>query len=435
MVELSVVARAHSGVAARGASRRWRAMLRSNRFTVGGGLLFAIVLPELFHPALRGAGAWANYEPGRIEPTLVASTLALIASHISLRRVGMMPLVEDKALILPSFLACFGLALGLLVAGHEPLGRYHFTLGLIFGVAWYFLVALARGRAGSPRLACIGALPPTEELLATNIDWQFLLEAEMPGDVYGLVVQDGANLDEAWTRVLTRAVVRGIPVYELSHLRERVLGRVRISERPDRVFGSLLPSLPYLRIKRLVDTLAVIPALALALPVMAIVCVLIRLESPGPMIFPQARLGYRGRPFTCYKLRSMRSDVSGPAFTQEGDPRVTRVGRVIRKWRIDELPQLVNILRGEMSWIGPRPEAVSLARLYARSIPNYAYRHAVRPGISGWAAVHQGNVALGDEASLKLEYDFYYIKHFSVWLDILIVLMTIRTVLTGFGSR
>jgi lipopolysaccharide/colanic/teichoic acid biosynthesis glycosyltransferase len=131
----------------------------------------------------------------------------------------------------------------------------------------------------------------------------------------------------------------------------------------------------------------------------------------------------------------MRVDMSGPAFTRDGDQRITRCGRLLRKWRIDEIPQLWNIVTGEMSWIGPRPEAIELAELYAANIPFYDYRHALRPGISGWAAVHQGNVAMIDAARLKLEYDFFYIKYFSFWLDSLIVLKTLATVVSGSGSR
>ena len=111
------------------------------------------------------------------------------------------------------------------------------------------------------------------------------------------------------------------------------------------------------------------------------------------------------------------------------------MGRFLRQYRLDELPQIINILRGDMSWIGPRPEAISLAEWYEREVPFYVYRHIVRPGITGWAQVHQGNVAAVDAARLKLEYDFFYIKHFSFWLDAVIVMKTLRTIVTGFGSR
>jgi lipopolysaccharide/colanic/teichoic acid biosynthesis glycosyltransferase len=253
--------------------------------------------------------------------------------------------------------------------------------------------------------------------------------------VLGIVFDRSRERTEVWDRLFSRAVLRNIPVYDLSQLREMVMGRVQLQSRPVEVFGYLRPSQPYLRVKRVIDTAVAVFALVVLLPLLALLVVLIRLDSPGPGIFRQSRVGYQGRRFTCYKLRTMRKGSGGLAYTEEGDPRITRIGRHLRKWRLDELPQVVNIIKGEMSWIGPRPEAVSLARQYERAIPNYAYRHAVRPGISGWAAVHQGNVALEDAVTVKLEYDFYYLKNFSVSLDFLTLLMSIRTIITGFGHR
>jgi len=129
------------------------------------------------------------------------------------------------------------------------------------------------------------------------------------------------------------------------------------------------------------------------------------------------------------------SEKSGAQFAQANDMRVTRVGKFIRKTRIDELPQFFNILKGDMSLIGPRPEQRTFVEQFEKEIPFYAYRHVVRPGITGWAQVTQGYAADADETRIKLEHDFYYIKNFSLWLDILIVLKTIRTMLTGFGAR
>jgi lipopolysaccharide/colanic/teichoic acid biosynthesis glycosyltransferase len=123
------------------------------------------------------------------------------------------------------------------------------------------------------------------------------------------------------------------------------------------------------------------------------------------------------------------------AMTGENDPRITRVGRFLRRTRIDELPQMLNNLNGHMSWIGPRPEALALSRWYEMEIPFYAYRHIVRPGITGWAQVNQGHVTDLGEIDDKLQYDFYYIKNFSYWLDILIVLKTFRTVFSGHGAK
>lgn len=176
------------------------------------------------------------------------------------------------------------------------------------------------------------------------------------------------------------------------------------------------------------------------LPIAALIAGLaalaIRIVDGGPVLFRQTRIGLGGRPFTMLKFRTMRSDTDETRlYTVPNDSRVTRLGRFLRRYRIDELPQIVNILRGEMSWIGPRPEAIELAEWYESQIPYYSYRHVVRPGISGWAQVHQGNVGEVKAATGKLQFDFYYIKYFSPWLDILIAAKTVQIILTGRGAQ
>lgn len=419
-------------------SSDWRirlgAALRSNRFVFFGTLTFGIFLPEVIH-STAVSGRFFGQCISPVDAGLVSALFALILTHFALQRVGILPLVEDKTIILPTIIITFAIiamGLSLLVRVY---GRYHLVSAFFGAVIWYLFVAIMRARSYRPRLAFIGNLPEDPDFLSLRLDWQIIRNPRIPRDVHGIVFDSSKYLGPRWERFFARAVMRNIPVYDLTQIREMTIGRVRLSDRPELVFGQLLPSQPYLRIKRVFDTILLIPGILFALPIILLAALAIRLESPGPALFVQRRVGYQGRIFLCYKLRSMRTDISGAAYTSENDPRITRVGRFIRKWRIDELPQLYNILRGEMSWIGPRPEAVSLSRDYQRSIPYYQYRHAVRPGITGWAAVHQGNVALTEAVSRKLEFDFYYIKHFSFWLDAVIALMTIRTVVTGFGSR
>lgn len=189
--------------------------------------------------------------------------------------------------------------------------------------------------------------------------------------------------------------------------------------------------------KRVADTLFVLLTLPVSLPLMAATALAVRLESEGPVLFVQNRVGQGGREFRIYKFRSMRTDSEqgGAKLAQQNDDRITRVGRFIRKTRLDELPQFFNILKGDMSLIGPRPEQKAFVERFEQSIPFYGYRHIVKPGLSGWAQVTQGYAGNEDETQLKIEHDFYYIKHFSLSLDILIIFKTLKTVLTGFGAR
>jgi exopolysaccharide biosynthesis polyprenyl glycosylphosphotransferase len=190
-----------------------------------------------------------------------------------------------------------------------------------------------------------------------------------------------------------------------------------------------------LRIKRLIDLFLALALLLVAQPLMLLFAVLIKLESRGPVIFRQTRTGLGGAEFEVLKFRSMTHDAErdGPRWAQKADPRVTRVGRVLRLLRIDELPQLLNVLKGEMSFIGPRPERPVFNATLEQEIPLYSLRHLVRPGITGWAQVMYPYGASVADAREKLQYDLYYIKNYSVLLDIGIVFKTLRVVLLGKG--
>jgi len=193
----------------------------------------------------------------------------------------------------------------------------------------------------------------------------------------------------------------------------------------------------YRRVRRLLDVAASLIGIALASPLMVLTAIAVRLESPGPILYLQERVGLHGRTFRILKFRSMRFDAesNGPVWADENDPRVTRVGRIIRKLRIDETPQFFNILRGEMSLIGPRPERPTFVEQLEERIPYYSERHLVKPGLTGWAQVCYPYGASFDDAREKHQYDLYYIKNQSPLLDAIILLETARVVLFGRLSR
>ncbi|WP_435419196.1 sugar transferase [Parerythrobacter aurantius] len=246
-----------------------------------------------------------------------------------------------------------------------------------------------------------------------------------------------------WERAIARAALSGVPVYHYRLIEEELTGEVRINHLRENDLGSLIPNLPYRTVKRAIDIAGAMVLMPVLLPLMAIIALLIRMDGAGPIIFRQERLGYRGENFTMVKFRTMRERVVSDhddarrddAITRDSDDRITRVGGFLRKTRLDELPQVWNILKGDMSWIGPRPEARALADWYEAEIPFYAYRHIVRPGITGWAQVNQGHVAGIDDVHTKLRFDFYYVKNLSLWLDILIALKTLRVIVSGIGAK
>ena len=232
----------------------------------------------------------------------------------------------------------------------------------------------------------------------------------------------------------------GLQVVDGHTLYEEVTGRMSIDlVRPSAMIFStgFRRRKVLMGLKRLVDCLASIIGLILLSPFWSAVALLIRLDSPGPIFYKQTRIGRMGLPYTLWKFRSMRlgAEENGIQWAAEDDARITRLGRWLRKWRIDELPQLINVLKGEMSLVGPRPERPVFVNELRGTIPYYDLRHTVRPGITGWAQTGFRYGSSIEDAHVKLQYDLYYIKNLSLSLDSRIFLRTIRVVLVGAGAR
>jgi sugar transferase (PEP-CTERM system associated) len=241
---------------------------------------------------------------------------------------------------------------------------------------------------------------------------------------------------------LLRIRTLGVHVNEISTFLERETGRVDLrSINPSwLIFSDGFSSARRLSsiAKRIFDITVAATLLLLTLPIMAVAAIAVRLESRGPVIYRQQRIGLYGAPFDILKFRSMRQDaeVGGKAvWAEKNDPRITRVGRVIRKLRIDELPQVWTVLKGQMSFVGPRPERPGFVDELSVKIRFYAERHVVKPGITGWAQINYPYGASLDDARQKLEYDLYYAKNYTPFLDLVIILQTIRVVLFPEGAR
>ena len=235
--------------------------------------------------------------------------------------------------------------------------------------------------------------------------------------------------------------VRGVPVTDLAVFYERTRGEVPIAslKASHLVYGEgFAQDMSRRVVKRTFDFTAAAGLFVLALPVMVLAAIAVRLESPGPVIFRQERVGRGGRTFECLKFRSMRADAEADGVARwatKGDARITRVGQFMRKTRIDELPQLVNVLRGEMSFVGPRPERPVFVEQLREKVPFYEVRHSVKPGLTGWAQVRYSYGATVEDACRKLQFDLYYVKNNSLLLDVLILLETVRVVLFREGAH
>jgi len=416
---------------------RWISSLRVQ-------LLVEIVLGVLL-PLVARYGLHSNYDHHPSAPaSFVLSLCSVVSATLLARRIGGFPGTRTFIYVLPTFSMAFGLAILTAVVLRLDYNRTVLIASFTLSVAAAYALAYLSARRTLRRFHVV---PGGRTRFLEDIEgalWIPLTEPVVPAGRDVMIVADlHHDLDSPWERMLANAAINGVPVYHVKQVRELLTGRVQIEHLSENSFGSLLPNLAYRKFKRLLDLagcLLVMPALALAMIVIAIA---IRIDSPGPVFFLQRRMGYRGRPFTMIKFRSMkpREDAGDQAarrksaITQTDDDRITRLGRFIRRTRLDELPQILNIVKGEMSWIGPRPEAIDLSTWYEAEIPFYSYRHIVRPGITGWAQVNQGHVADLAEINMKLQYDFFYVKNFSAWLDILITMRTVVVMLNGFGSK
>lgn len=232
----------------------------------------------------------------------------------------------------------------------------------------------------------------------------------------------------------------GIAVEDAPSVWEEISGRIPVEHLSPSwliLSGGFRKSKALLAAKRAVDLFVSFVGLILVLPIMLLTAVAIWLETGTPILFRQERTGMKGRPFQILKFRSMYQNAEhhGPRWAANDDDRVTRVGRIIRKFRFDELPQFLNVLRGEMSLVGPRPERPVFCEMLEKEIPLYPQRHSVRPGITGWAQIKYQYGASIEEAKTKLEYDLFYIKHMSVLVDLAIVFETAKVLVTGRGAK
>ena len=412
------------------------------RFQLASGLLIAVLLPSLLRWGPKQTfthltGIWQAQES--MEVSLFGSALAVIFGYVILRHVANYPSTKTEMFSLPSFAFSFAMLITLLLFFRLEYSRFQILLSFIFAVTWFAFVFMYMRQRIKLRLAVVpgGDLRNITEI--PTITWEVLRnpEADITG-FDGIVADLRADFSENWERFLAHKALQGLPVYHVKQLAESLTGRVEIEHLSENTFGAVVPNSFYLKVKHMGDFVFALIIFPVVLVILLGAAIYIKIASPGPVLYTQKRMGYGGQIFNVYKLRSMvvaTPGEEGSAITEDNDPRIIAGGKFFRKFRIDELPQIFNILKGEMSWIGPRPEALALSEWYENEIPYYSYRHTVRPGISGWAQVQQGHVEQVHDVKDKLYFDFYYIKNLSLWLDILIVGKTIKTILTGFGSK
>ena len=412
-------------------------ILARKRVQLVGTLLIVALVPWV----LRGPLLPGKMLEAASMNTLAANICAVLIAFWMRLSIEVYPGIRRSSVILPITLTSHAIPLSLFVLTRAPYDRIGLGVAFFVHVAWLYVLYVYAQRRVRRRFAVVPFGRIAQLTQIDGVDWLTLARPRLHDArrCDAIVADFSAELPDEWEAFLADAAVAGRIVYQVKQLSESLTGRVELEQLSENSFGSLVPARGYFYLKGLIDFLFAVAILPIFVPVMAAIAIAIRLDSGGPVLFRQTRIGHAGKRITLYKFRTMHpvdfGDERQAAMTGDGDGRVTRVGRVLRTMRIDELPQVFNILKWQMSWIGPRPEAEVLSVWYTSEIPFYRYRHVVKPGISGWAQVNQGHVAEVDEVHRKLQYDFYYIKYFSPSLDLLILLRTVKTMLTGWGAR
>lgn len=413
------------------------------RYMVLAGFMIAIVLPMLVRQLTTGIPITQVTQYN----TALGGTLALLLGVLGYRRLHVFPGIVAGSHIFMTLSVTFAVLAVSFFMMRIDYSRVQFLSSYLLSLALYIYI---HQKITLRRRLRIGVVPSDATLRLPafdKVDWIVLAPEDAAEQIIvdAIVVDLRADHDDHWDTQITRYVLRAIPVYHFKQVIEQLSGRVEIEHLSENTLGALNPNDVYLKIKAAADMLIAILLFIVLAPVMLATALMIKFDSPGPAIFRQQRMGYRGKPFTIYKMRTMRLDTPGApvsdrqmlqsAMTQVGDPRITRLGRFLRRSRLDELPQLINIIRGEMSLIGPRPEALPLSKWYEEEIPFYHYRHLIKPGVTGWAQINQGHVTDVADVCEKLHLDFYYVKNLSFWLDVLISVRTLRTMVSGHGAR
>ena len=370
--------------------------------------------------------------------SMMGNILAFFVASITLRRFERFLQKNTLTFILPISLSTFALLLTFLLVLRLNYSIKIIGVGLLATIILLGIQHLINSRTRHLRLFVV---PLGETLSFENTSHYSFTMLKKPdlneSQIDGVIADMHSDvLAPEWERFLSNCALKGVPVYNAMQFREALTGKVNVKHFVANSFGDLSPSVFHQNLKRFIDILFLLIASPVIIPLMIVIAIWVSLDSEGGPFFIQPRMGLGGKWFNVIKFRSMYVNHNGNHFTEEGEGhRITRVGKIIRTYRLDELPQFWNVIQGDMSLIGPRPESEELAKWYDSEVPFFAYRHVVRPGISGWAQVMHGYAAGIVDMKDKLAYDFYYIKHFSLWLDLLIWYKTIRTVLTGFGAR
>lgn len=413
-----------------------------------------------------------NYEGGYLK-ILGVTILVLLCSHAldlyDTSRLNTKSELYFRLLMVPGVLAFILAAVSwirpnyLLGNGSSAIGLLILTFALFgwrIGFTWLVQLPILVERVyvlgtGERAQRVVLGLRQTPELGVEIASWTGKMEGAMTREAVAAHLMEVVHKQKVHRVIVATPDRRGmIPMRELLDLRmqgvkieeattwlEKISGKIEVENLYPSwlIFGDgFHRSATFIAIRRAISLVISLVGLVLTLPLLPLIVLAIRLDSKGPILYTQTRVGKGGRLFKVIKFRTMREDAeaeSGPRWADDKDPRVTRVGKFLRASRLDEIPQLWCVLKGEMAFVGPRPERPEFIEWLSKEIPYYGVRHMVRPGVTGWAQVKYRYGSTVDDAREKLQYDLFYIKNASIGLDLLIMFQTVKTVLLGRGAQ
>ena len=415
--------------------------LRVKRLASNLNAFLLALLLHAFLQALLGSlisGSRTTVLPQTIQMTLLILNISFVSTLIGLvsQTNNVISYLREKFLI--AFLATILVSIVVIFISRIPYSAVFLFCGFFLQLVIWIPVILQfeknnRAIIGVPKqyLSNFAAFVPAADLRAISSKDKKIQDCNL------IVLKESEVASPEWADTIKACFALSIPVNDHANFIERVSGKVDLDQISFSKSQQLVSINLFLIFKRLSDILFSAISLMVLLPFMLIIAILIRFDSPGKVIFKQQRVGLGGKAFTMYKYRSMKEadDTTQAKFADVNDKRITKIGKFLRKTRIDELPQLWNVLIGDMSVIGPRPEQLGLIDTIQDELPLFSLRHAVRPGITGWAQVCQGYADDLESTRAKLAYDLWYVNNVSAIVDISIAVRTLRVLLTGFGSR
>lgn len=421
------------------ASRQAKRQLRMLLVALTGGLL--LVPAYLLAQYMANQGWVTTLYPKTIVWCLLPYLVAAQLLYRSIR----MPVGEQKTLLLINTLLPYLLLVLFMALMQQPYSRGAVLMAATLTTCWFGFCDKALRGPSKLQLVCLSPLAADElrqemgqqaNLLQYQVELIFWEDhRSAPPVCDGALYTSSKALSDSQLLQLACIKQQHIRLYSVAAVAESLTGRKSPQELSDPLWqpdGN--PA--YDSAKRLIDVVVVLATAPGWLLLGLLTALAIKLDSQGPVFFSQTRTGMHGRPFRIWKFRTMVVQADAPAqFAQTNDKRITQLGRFLRKSRLDEIPQLINVLLGQMSLIGPRPEQHIFVHEFSVRIPSYPYRHLVRPGLTGWAQVMQGYTSSEEEAAIKLSYDLYYVSHYSLALDLLVAIKTVRILITGFGAR